>query len=164
MSQIILDFGSGNTCRNSVDYCKRMIDALAEIDTHKHDVVIKWQLFADSPVSGGGSLYGRDVPLFHETFEAAYKYVRDIGYKCTSSVFDMTSLEFLLGFPYIPFIKIACRPDLYWLIGKVPRRIPVYVSVNVRYEDETYSNPSKFYRLGDAVQLRCVPKYPACSG
>ena len=160
MSQIILDFGSGNTCRNSVDYAKKMINALDRIDNKKHEVIIKWQLFENPSDSGGGSLAGKDIRLFHDVFYAAYFYANSLGYKCTSSVFDEVSLAFLLQFD-VPFIKIACRPKLYWLIGAVPREIPVYVSIDVKCHDAAWANPTKFYRLYDAVQLRCVPKYPA---
>ncbi len=43
MSQIILDFGSGNTCHNDWTYAKRMIDELKAVDTGKHEIIIKWR-------------------------------------------------------------------------------------------------------------------------
>jgi hypothetical protein len=68
-------------------------------------------------------------------FEYAYYYARDKGYKTTASVFDEFSLYCLLKYN-IPFVKIANRPDLYWLAGEVPRKIPVYMSGDMTF----YSN------------------------
>ena len=141
MSQIILDMGSGNTCHNSIDYACKMIEAVAAIDSHKHEVIFKWQLFSNEPPN---------LPLDHLVFSRAYSYAKAAGYKTTSSVFDTRSLDFLLNFE-IPFVKIACRPRLYWLIGEVPRKVPVYVSW-----DGKQAAPD-----GDYVRLYCVPKYPA---
>jgi sialic acid synthase SpsE len=140
MSQIILDMGSGNTCKNSVDYAYKMIDAVAAIDSHKHEVIFKWQLFQDEPPN---------VPLDHLVFGRAYAHAKGFGYKTTSSVFDKPSLDFLLNFD-IPFVKIACRPRIYWLIGEVPRKLPVYVS----WTGEEMIR-------GDIIRMFCVPKYPA---
>ena len=158
MAQVILDFGSGNTCKNDVAYIKRMIDALVAIDTHKHEVVIKWQLFKEPPASGGGSLGGKDIPLTHEAFTAAYEYAKEKGYRCTSSVFDKESLAFLLGFD-VPFVKIACRPDLYWLAGEIERKIPVYISADMRPGPDS-AERRKWLMLSTEI-LSCVPKYPA---
>jgi hypothetical protein len=140
MSQIILDMGSGNTCKNSIDYACKMIDAVAAIDAHKHEVIFKWQIFLDEPPN---------IPLEHEVFRSAYEYAKEKGYKTTASVFDKESLDFLLEFD-IPFVKIACRPRLYWLIGEVPRRIPVWVSWD--WESDMPN--------ADVI-LTCVPNYPA---
>jgi len=142
MSQIILDMGSGNTCKNSVDYAYKMIDAVAAIDSHKHEVIFKWQLFMDEPPN---------VPLDHLVFGRAYAHAKGLGYKTTSSVFDKASLDFLLNFD-IPFVKIACRPRLYWLIGEVPRKVKVYVSWDGKLETGWFT-PNEV--------LNCVPKYPA---
>ncbi len=157
MAQIILDFGSGNTCRNDLGYIKRMIDALAEIDHHKHEVIIKWQLFNAELPSGGGSIIGNDIVLQHHSFEYAYGYAKDRGYKTTSSVFDKESLAFLLGYE-VPFIKIACRPELYWLIGEVPRRVEVYASAAEGWA--TYTTKDERPISAD-VSLTCVRQYPA---
>lgn len=70
----------------------------------------------------------------------------------TSSVFDKESLEFLLGFD-IPFVKIACLPALYPLIGEVPRKINVHASVTADWiEFPPHENITWF---------TCVRKYPA---
>jgi hypothetical protein len=53
----------------------------------------------------------------------------------------------------IPFLKIACRPKLYDLMGWVPRRIPIYCSV----EDWNHTCEWNF----NIVWLFCVPEYPA---
>ena len=138
---IILDFGSGNTCKNDPDYIIRMIDELDAVDSRKHEVIIKWQLF-DRQV-------GENEVLQAWAFSHAYNYAATKGYKTTASVFDKEALKFLLGFD-IPFVKLANRPDLYWLAGEVPRKIPVYVSTGgAEYPD-----------IAD-VLLYCVSKYPA---
>ncbi|MFA5715059.1 MAG: hypothetical protein WC998_04935, partial [Candidatus Paceibacterota bacterium] len=105
MSQIILDFGSGNTHKNNWDYLKRMIDELKAVDTGKHEIIIKHQLFKAA---------GDNLPLDPWVFDAAYDYAKKLGYKTTSSVFDLESLKFLLNYD-IPFVKIANRRDLDWL-------------------------------------------------
>jgi sialic acid synthase SpsE len=146
MSQIILDMGSGNTCKNNLAYVRRMIDELKAVDTGKHEVIIKWQLFEHAPPN---------ERLMWATFDYAYNYALDKGYRTTASVFDMPSLQHLLQFD-IPFVKIANRPDLYWLAGEVPRKIPVYVSIS---DVQTFwSRPSACN--GDEP-LWCVSKYPS---
>ena len=143
MAQVVLDMGSGTTCRNSIDYARRMIDAVIAIDAHKQEVIFKWQL--DEKVTPP------HLALDHEVFRAAYNYAAEKSYKTTSSVFDKYSLDFLLQFD-VPFVKIACRPDLYWLIQEVPRKVTVYASRNGDVEWSKY----------DKVEwLLCVPEYPA---
>ena len=143
---IILDFGSGNTCKNSKRYITQMINKLVEVDSRKHEVVIKFQLFKDVPPN---------IPLRHDVFRFAYEYAKEKGYKTTASVFDTDSLQFLLTYD-IPFVKIANRPDLYWLAGEVPRKIPVYAS---------FSNIGDFWDRKPAWMIEhpmwCVSKYPA---
>jgi len=139
---VILDFGSGNTCKNSLSYVKRMIDELKAVDTGKHEVIIKWQLFEHAPPN---------IPLDRLAFRHAFWYAQQQGYKTTASVFDLRSLNWLLHWD-IPFVKIANRPDLYWLAGEVPRKIPVYLSMGERYD---YCFEKNF------EILHCVSKYPA---
>lgn len=115
----ILDFGSGNTCKNDGEYIKRMIKELAAVDL-KRKTIIKWQLFESA---------GDNIPLKKMYFEYAYRFAQKLGFKTTASVFDIQSLKFLLTFD-IPFVKIANRSDLYWLAGEVPRRITVIFSVD----------------------------------
>ena len=144
MSRIVLDAGSGNTCRNDKAIITRMIDELVAVDTHKHEVIIKWQLFDEA---------GDNVPLNPARFDYAYWYAGEKGYKTTASVFDKESLEFLTTYQ-IPFIKIANRRDLDWLIGEVPRKIPVYVSHGeLPYVQE--------YRQYNVTRMACISKYPA---
>ena len=95
---IILDFGSGATSKNDVTTVKRMIDELAAVDTGKHTIVIKWQLFTDCPPN---------EPLEYRVFDYAYQYAKYLGYKTTASVFDMESLCYLLSYD-IPF---GAEPD-----------------------------------------------------
>ena len=95
---IILDFGSGNTCKNSRRYITQMIDELAAVDTGKQEIVIKWQLFADCQPN---------IPLEYHVFDYAYQYAKHLGYKTTASVFDMESLCYLLSYD-IPF---GAEPD-----------------------------------------------------
>lgn len=138
--EIILDVGSERTL-DCIATAKKMVDEIKAIDTGKHTIIFKAQLFQDqSP----------NIPLAHGTFEALYKYGRSNGYKVTASVFDMESLEYLLQFD-VPFIKIACRPELRWIRGEVPRKIPIYISA-----DFSHSAPEHKEEV-----LFCVPKYPA---
>lgn len=96
---IILDFGSGNTCKNRPNYIRRMITELARVRTTK-EVVIKWQLFNSSVVN---------MRLSHRLFETAYLYAAALGFRTTASVFDQESLDYLLTFD-VPFVKIANQP------------------------------------------------------
>ena len=144
MSQIILDFGSGNTCRNDMSIVRRMIDELKAVDTGKHEIIIKWQLFKRA---------GDNMPLDLCLFDGAYEHAKVKGYKTTSSVFDLDSLKFLLNYD-IPFVKIANNRALDWLIGEVPRKIPVYVSYDT--DVGCYENN------GTGIEtLACISKYPA---
>jgi sialic acid synthase SpsE len=114
MSKIILDFGSGNSCKNDKRIAKGMYDELKKVDTGKHEIVCKWQLFEKA---------GNNIPLYPDVFEYAYDYGTSLGYPVTSSVFDKNSLDFLLDFDSC-FVKIANRKELYSLIGYVPRKNP----------------------------------------
>jgi sialic acid synthase SpsE len=145
MSQIILDMGSGNTCRNDIDYAKRMIDTVIEMDKKHHEIIFKWQLEKKDPEG--------QKKLDHSVFTAAFEYAKEKGYKTTSSVFDYESLMFLLQFPSLPFIKIPCRPDIYYLAGGIPRAIPVYLSA--------YREQGEFKVFGPVHLMLCVPHYPA---
>jgi sialic acid synthase SpsE len=143
MVRLILDLGSGNSLKNSEIACA-MIKSVADIDTHKHEIIFKAQLFQYVPPN---------IPLDIEVFQEAKDYAHSLGYKMTASVFDKFSLDCLLAWDDLPFIKIACQEKLYELVGDIPRRIPVYAS----------------YGLGQATcdweynttWLYCVSKYPA---
>lgn len=147
MSQIILDLGSGNTLTD-VATGVELINAIIDVDTKKHEVIFKTQLFTDQPPN---------KPLNFNIFKALYTYAYSCNYKLTSSVFDLSSLQMLLHTTNgkIPFVKIACRPDLYWLIGEVPRKLPVYASWNTKDKE------SLPYGTSNIKLLYCVPKYPA---
>jgi sialic acid synthase SpsE len=142
---IILDFGSANTCQNDTKYIKRMYDELKAVDTRKHEVIVKWQLFEKA---------GENKPLLPECFEYAYEYGTKLGYKVTSSVFDKNSLDFLLRFDPC-FVKIANNRNLDWLIGCVPRKVPVVVSA------KNLAERCSLNLLGADTILACVSKYPA---
>ena len=144
MAEIILDFGSGNTCKNNIKYVERMIDELKAIDTGKHEVIINWQLFEEAPPN---------ERLMWAVFDHAYDYAAKLGYKTTASVSSLESLNFLLQHD-IPFVKIANRPELYRLAGEVPRKIPVYISGDMTF----YSNFK--WENGD-IPLKCISEYPA---
>lgn len=146
MAEIILDCGSGNSCKNEIGIALKMIDEIIKIDTKKHKIIYKWQLFQKA---------GDNIPLKYEIFKLAYNYAQEKGYETTASVFDTYSLETLMWLE-IPFIKIPCRPSLYRLIGEIPRRYKVYVSC-IRDEFKYMHN-----EWGDNITLmECVPKYPA---
>ena len=142
---IILDFGSANTHKNDITYLKRMIDELVAVDTRKHEVVIKHQLFKDAPPN---------IPLHWRVFDFAYWYAEQQGYQTTSSVNDIESLRYLLRYD-VPFVKIANKPELYWLAGEVPRKVPVYISGG----PDMYAN-FEWDCWGD-IPLACVSEYPS---
>ena len=139
---IILDFGSGNTCKNDYQYVKRMIDELKDIDKRGREIVIKWQLFIKA---------GENIPLDRAVFARAYKYAEQKGYKTGASVFDLDSLQYLLRYD-IPFVKLANNKDLYYLGGDVPRKTVIVKSVGSPQElDPDYNT----------IKLACVSRYPS---
>jgi hypothetical protein len=137
----ILDFGSGNTCKNSKFTIDKMIEQLAYIDQNRRSI-IKWQLFLSA---------GSNTPLSKHSFDYAYRKAEKLGFKTTASVFDKPSLDFLLEFP-IPFVKIANRIDLYKLIRLVPKEISVVCSYKDINLISLYSN---------VHPLCCISDYPA---
>lgn len=140
---IILDFGSGNTAKNDYQYVKRMIDELKAIDTGKHEIVIKWQLFESA---------GENIPLDRGVFARAYKYAEKAGYQTAASVFDSDSLQYLLKYD-VPFVKLANNKTVYPLAGEIPRKVMILKSV---------STIEEFVRGAEnTVNLACVSKYPA---
>ena len=146
---MILDFGSGNTCKNDEDYIAEMIDGLCLVDKtpESRKPIIKWQLFEEA---------GNNVPMTRDAFEFAYKYALRLRLKTTASVFDEASLKLLLEYD-VPFIKIANRPDLYDLIKKIPRGIPVVVSAN----DPSHYMYHICTKTSSDIVLGCVSEYPA---
>jgi sialic acid synthase SpsE len=140
---IILDFGSGNTCKNSIDYVKRMIDELKKIDNGKHEVIIKWQLFEQA---------GANIPLEMPVFDYAYKYAKEKGYSTAASVFDLNSLWYLLHYD-VPFVKLANNKSVYELAGEIPRKLHIIKSVS---KPDELSLPEH-----NTTKLACVSEYPA---
>lgn len=148
MSIIILDLGSGNTCKNNNEYIKMMIDKIKKNDTGKHEIILKFQLFTRE--SGGANL-----PLTEECFDYGFKYGISQGYEVTSSVFDMHSLDFLLNrySEKIPFVKIANRRDLDWLMAYIPSNVKIVVS-----KTNDLFLPGI---VNEIDQMWCISKYPA---
>ena len=151
---IILDFGSATTCKNDIDYVKKMIDELKAVDTNKHEIVIKWQLFTEILYKGTPV-----PPLNRDVFNYAYHYARKLGYKTTASVFDKDSLDYLLTYD-IPFVKLANRPELYWLAGEVPRKVPVYMSTGY-LEKVKHNLFDEILTQYSDITMVCISKYPA---
>lgn len=158
MAQIIFDI-SANTHKNDYDYYIKMMDELAKVNTGKHEIILKWQLFKASMTN-----IVANKNLFRELAEWCWY---NWGLKTTASIFDVESLEWLLkvddGVPYsLPFIKIACNPDYYWLVDKIPRKYEVYISRYSKY----FTNHKDYIFHYDPyedniIQLECVPLYPA---
>ena len=145
---IILDFGSGETCKNDIAYIKRMIDELVEVDSGKHEVIIKWQLFAPETVP-----YLQPLSLL--MFDEAYRYAQALGYQTTASVFDTWALSKLLQYD-VPFVKLACRAWVYPLLG-ISSMMEHKAVVSV----PDMATGKMLKQQWDADVLCCVPKYPA---
>ena len=151
--QIILDF-SANTFRNDPAVIDRAVKEVSYVDTGKHEIIFKTQLFKSA---------GQNVVCDPRMYDYLHTVCAKRGYGCTASVFDNESLEFLYdyhkkrlaeGKTGIPFIKIANNPDLYHLINEIPRGMPIYASMG-------YDNfPDTPINLNDKF-LRCISKYPA---
>lgn len=143
--EFILDLGSGNTCQNSKVLIERMIDAITAIDPQRK-FILKWQLFEKA---------GNNIPLTYDSFDFAYGYARERGYKTTASVFDAESLNYLLQFK-IPFVKLANRADLQWLSALVPRGQRIVFS----FDSNSITCKERFITGYDGF-LFCVSEYPA---
>lgn len=133
--KLILDLGSGNSCKNDKGIVREMIDAIASVSTRKDDIILKWQLFESAPPN---------IPLERDVFDYAYDYAYG-RFKTAASVFDESSLEFLQEYD-VPFIKIACRPELYILAVKIDNclmSVPLPLTISA------------------GEQMACVSKYPA---
>jgi hypothetical protein len=127
-----------------------MIDELVKVDTKKHEVILKWQLFNKQ-----GKNYRPEPFMFIEMAQWSYL---TYGYKTTTSVFDLPSLDWLLSWPLpyeLPFIKIANNRELDWLIGEIPRKYQVYKSVG------SWGEWSEDDLDAHTTYLWCVSKYPA---
>lgn len=134
---LILDMGSGNTCKNDVRIVSEMITAVERRDKKKHKIILKWQLFKDVPPN---------VPLDFSVFDYAYKLGAKKGYETTASVFDLWSLNFLLQYK-IPFVKIAGN-EKFHILADLIKSVPVFLSTNKPIESKH-------------TVLACISKYPA---
>ena len=145
MRQLILDLGNANTCRNEWAIAQRMLDSVFAADPKKpgYEIILKWQLFQEAPPNR---------PLDRDLFARALEYGREYGYRTTASVFDADSLEYLLRF-LVPFVKIACRRELYPLIDRIKA---VGGRPYASFEHEL-SRPE----TDGVTWLCCVPEYPA---
>ena len=152
---IILDFGSGESCKNDIEIVYRMIDELDAVNTGRHRVVIKWQLEKNPPIVTRGGKKVQVTPLNHSVFTLAYRYALGKNYWTTASVFDEESLEFLLRFN-VPFIKIANKPYKYYLLEKIPKDMKVFVSVGPGFDKEELLK-----QYPNVTPLHCVSEYPA---
>jgi len=148
MAKIIFDIGSGNTLETA-DIGRYLIDEINKRANKKgakhHKIIFKAQLFRDQP---------SNKPLAYDVFSQIHAHATVRHYSMTASVFDIPSLEYLLEFKRLPFIKIACRPNLYWLAGEIPRKIPVYISTERKSGLIVNANDN-------IITMLCVPKYPA---
>ena len=153
---IILDFGSGETCKNDISYIKRMINELRDVDGGHHRIVIKWQLFAPETVP---LMPVAIEPLSLLSFDEAYRYAAMLGYETTASVFDKWSLSKLLQYE-VPFVKLACRGWVYPLLG-VPRIVDVPPAPRVVVSVADAQTGAMLNAQWDVDALCCVPEYPA---
>lgn len=142
---VILDFGSGGTCRNNEDDITAMIDGLADVDPDRK-CVIKWQLWDKGTEP-------QCVRLEWGLFDMAVSYAGMLGFRTTASVFDKPSLDFLLDDHDVPFVKLANRPYLRHLARYVPRGIPVVVSYSANDLGNEFIPNSEW--------TACVSNYPA---
>ena len=148
---IILDFGSGETCKNDEKYVEKMIDSLAMVDKGDKDIVIKWQLFNNIPYKDRKLSALKPVIFLH-----AYVYAEKYGYKTTASVFDLETLIFLSCYD-VPFIKLANRPELYEY-SRVIRATGHKAVVSVG-NSKLFSRLTKEHE--SVIPLCCVSEYPA---
>lgn len=146
MAQIILDY-SANTHKNNKQKIFETISKIKEYDSGIHEIVFKSQLFKEA---------GDNIVCSDESFDYMYEKCLSFGYACTASVFDRQSMDFLLHYQ-IPFVKIANNRNLDYLMGMVPRELPIYISYDSSKVDSSYN--SMLNSLDK--KLHCVSEYPA---
>lgn len=155
MDVIILDFGSGNTCKNDKNIIKKMYNQLKAIDNRKYKIVVKWQLFEKA---------GNNIPLDRNIFDYAYDYGKYFDYEVTASIFSLNDLHFLLEYD-VPFVKIANNRNLDYLADSINPKIPVYISHNYKsfsnLFDKYLNPPLAMRRTENIIPFFCVSKYPA---
>jgi len=150
---IILDMGSGNTCRNEMVRVKDMIDRVGATDKRRL-CTLKWQLW-------DGGTEPQCLKLDWGVFKQAYEIAEDNGFRTTASVFDKPSIDYLLEFD-VPFVKIANRHYLRHLARYVPRGIPIVYSIG-GYDDELQGMDCDIPEW-QSYRMLCVSKYPATIG
>ena len=139
---VVLDIGSGASLPTKKE-AEKVVSMVASLNSRRHRVILKPQLFKNIPPN---------KELSHEVYEHLVALCQAEGLELAASVFDEASLHVALTYG-VAHIKIACRPDLYWLAGKVPREVPVHVSWDCRGQEPTLPKVD--------VRLACVPSYPA---
>ena len=151
---IILDMGSGETCKNDIAQVSNMINAVDTSDPREHEIILKWQLFR-------GGEFEHLRALHHGVFAYAYDYARSRGYATTASVFDRPSAKFLRGFN-IPFVKGACvhesRELAIGLSNSGYWDSPIVLSVD---HDNRITHYSRHVTSFTENILCCVREYPA---
>lgn len=145
---IILDMGSGLTCKNDPRQVRDMISAVDANDNRKHEIILKWQLFRK---------FGELAPLHPGVFAAAAEFADMLGYATTASVFDRESLAFLSQF-HIPFVKIACLEDRLYLGEEGAHEGYWEVPVVASYDSLRYR---RILEDKGWHRLACVREYPA---
>jgi len=168
MAEIILDVAP-NTFKNDMKYFETMVSKIRKIDTEKYDIIFKTQMF------GSNSEAARvNTRLDNSLLKEMHTICEESKYKFTSSVFDYYSLVCLLGAGFsIPFVKIACRPELYHLSLHIPRGVPIYLSIDCsKYQTinaldagiEQLAKRRKIISpngMKDSDKfLLCIPEYP----
>jgi sialic acid synthase SpsE len=146
---LILEMQDGMMCKNSKSVVKDMIDAAINNISSNINLIFKWQLYTKIKT------YVEIIPLKHEIFEFAYQYAALLGYKTTASVFDQESLNYLQKFN-VPFIKIACKTDLYDFrknMWSLDGNFKTVISVENKNDFATMAASGSL--------LCCIPKYPA---
>lgn len=139
----------GMMCKNDKSIVKKMIDSAIKNTPSNIKLIFKWQLY------NFVKTYVEIIPLKPETFEYAYDYATCLGYETTASVFDQRSLDYLKQFK-VPFIKIACKTNLYDFrknMWSLDGNYKTVISVE---------NKNDFAAMSTSgAVLCCIPKYPA---
>ena len=148
---IILDLGAGNNTKNNHSIIKEMIDQVYLLQHQtKKKILIKFQLFSEM----------KDlIPLNRDLYIFAYYYAKTLNLEVLAGIFDEKNLQFISAFlKDTPYIKIACRTSLYKYIGKIPKYVTIFVSVDSL---QTRDKLKKKYPCHKLIYLYCVPEYPA---
>ncbi len=146
---LILEMQDGMMCKNDKSIVKMMIDEAVKHVPEHINLIFKWQLYTFIKT------YVEVIPLKHEVFEYAHEYAASLGYQTTASAFDADSLFYLQQFK-IPFVKLACKTNLYdfrknlWSLNGDYKAV---VSVENKQDFATMAT--------NGPVLCCVPKYPA---